>query len=273
MPEWVLLPRPDNEVVPVASPVPWAPELAFLAGQPPGATHADALAIQRFLSNGGRSRCIVPSRERSIELFGDEKRLDALLKSPLFAPGCLSLDTLRCRSLAVPLALQDGPSGTFGRPCLVIENHHTWWSFCEWNARVGVYSAVVYGSGSAFGREQVRFLIQECERWGTRDVHYFGDLDARGLQIPSIASVRALADGVRIVPAVSWIRQLLTRAEDANLPSGAPIIVSDSVLQWLPTRQQVAVRSWFARGVRIPQELVGTDSLAELKGVPSVEDD
>ncbi|HEY8376000.1 MAG TPA: hypothetical protein VIK91_05900, partial [Nannocystis sp.] len=62
----------------------WAPELAPLVTEPrirPDLLR-DLLAIQRFFAEGGRQRELVPVRERSVELFGDEKRLDDLLRSP-----------------------------------------------------------------------------------------------------------------------------------------------------------------------------------------------
>jgi len=50
----------------------------------------DDLLIQRFLREGGRSAPIVPIKERSLDLFGDEKRLDALSATSLFAEGRLT---------------------------------------------------------------------------------------------------------------------------------------------------------------------------------------
>jgi len=267
LPEWVMLSAVPATAQDAAPPIPWAPELAFMADDRLRRYRQDALAIQEFLANSGRSRPMVPSRERSVELFGDEKRLDALLKSPLFAEGRLSLDTLRCHALGVPLALERGPAGTTGQPCLVIENHHTWWSFCRWNQRVGAYSAVVYGSGSALGRGQVEFLVRQCADWQTCDIHYFGDLDPSGLRIPARAA-RQVSNGVRILPATAWIQLLLRQAEQVDLPVGRPLQVKPEDLGWLEPPEQAMVRGWFARGVRIPQELVGTDCLRELPAVP-----
>ena len=262
LPAWVELPRPRSAapVVDAAS-IPWAPELAFVPGTA-GVDLAAALAIQGFLASGGRDRVEVPSRERSVELFGDEKRLERLLRTPLFAEGRLDLGVLRCFQMAPPLVWEAGPDGSAGQPILVVENHHTWWSLCGWNARVGDHSAVVYGAGGGFGRDAAGFLVERCRAARTDTAVYFGDLDVEGLTIPWRASTRYLADtGVRLVPAVRWYAVLLARAAGRDLPVGAPLAIREDVLAWLPVGLRAEVAGWFARGVRIPQELVGTEVL------------
>ena len=156
-------------------------------------------------------------------------------------------------------------STTNGRPCLVLENHHTWWSFCRWNERVGEYSAVVYGAGGGFGREAVAFLHEHCRSWKTEVAEYFGDLDREGLTIPWRAATRfAPSDGVRLVPATRWYALLLERAEGVSLPCGPAIVVEDEVLRWLPGDLRARAQGWLDRGARLPQELVGTEQLLAL---------
>ncbi len=263
IPEWVsLVARPTPEPSLDVAAIPWAPELAFVA-MTPGLAHLDeALAIHQFLSSGGRCRPLVPMRERSVELFGDEKRLERLVRTPLFGEGRLDAGTLRCFAMAPPLVFEAGPPGTEGRPSLVLENHHTWWSFCRWNERRGEYCAVIYGAGSGFGREAVSFLHEHCQVWGTDVVEYFGDVDRDGLAIPWRAATRfAPSDGVRLVAAARWYTLLLERAEGVSLPCGPAIVVEDEVLRWLPCDLRAHVQGWLDRGVRLPQELVGTEQL------------
>lgn len=270
-PEWVLLPRPA-EPSPTADvkAVPWAPELAFVLNLPK-VEHVDALlVIQRFLASGGRNRPLVPMRERSVQLFGDEKRLDRLVRTPLFGEGRLSLHLLRCFSMAPPLAIEKGPAGSDGRPVLVVENHHTWWSFCRWNAREGEYAGVAYGAGGAFGRQSVEFLSERCREWGAPFVLYFGDLDREGLEIPLRAVQYAKQHDLRILPDRRWYARLLDRAADAPLPIGTPMAVED-VLCWLPEDLQEDVRLRFEEGVRVPQELVGAEELeSEQRTAPNI---
>src|SRR5438309_51326 len=81
---------------------------------------------------------------RSLEIFGDEKRLDQLMRgSALFGNGRLTPETLRCIIVSEPLPWTRGPNPD--GPILVIENAATWHSYCRWNAERKHFSAVVYG--------------------------------------------------------------------------------------------------------------------------------
>ncbi len=249
---------------------PWAPELSFVADMPRIEHPEELMAIQRFLAGGGRRRPIVPMRERSIQLFGDEKRLEQLRRSSLFSSERLSLETLRCAAVSPPLALEAGPPGSGGRPMLILENHHPWWSFCQWNRRHGCYSHVVYGAGAGFGAEAVRFLHAHITgadpRREAADLHYAGDLDAEGLRIPWRAAKLAEELGLRLLPAERWYRRMLEQADALEragvvLSCGEPIATGPE-LEWLPVALQEPVRRAFAAGRRIPQEVVGSEELA-----------
>jgi hypothetical protein len=108
------------------------------------------------------------------------------------------------------------------------------------------------------------FLNDHCESWQTSTAEYFGDLDREGLTIPWRASTQFAASlALRLIPAERWYRRLLTRADEVTLPSGAPIEVDPDVRRWLPEALRPAVADLFSRGIRVPQELVGSEQLAE----------
>src|SRR5262245_43185572 len=69
--------------------VKWASQLAFLTTEFVTVAPDDLLKLNRFLLNEPRTEQIIPIKERSLEIFGDEKRLDALLSTSLFRPGRL----------------------------------------------------------------------------------------------------------------------------------------------------------------------------------------
>ena len=46
----------------------------------PGVSLECLLKLQEFFADGGRDRQPVPLKERSLQIFGDEKRLDALFR-------------------------------------------------------------------------------------------------------------------------------------------------------------------------------------------------
>src|SRR6266566_5040143 len=85
-------------------------------------------AISRFL-RVRTAAPIVPSRERSLELFDDEKRLEQLARTDWFGPDRLRLEQLRCEPVAPPFAWQplgDADNRDDGSVLLAVENHTTY---------------------------------------------------------------------------------------------------------------------------------------------------
>lgn len=240
----------------------WPPELAFLAGWPSVPALDEAVLIKEFLARG-RDREPVPLRERSIEIFGDEKRLDVLASSRLFGPGRLSLELLRCFEVVPPLTWER-PSGPAPPRALVIENLHTYDSFRRWNRTRTRYAAVAYGHGNQFART-ARDLPRIVADLGLEAVEYFGDLDPRGIEIPTMAAGFLVSRGVALVPARRWYSLLLGRLGELDrfparrLPSRINRAVD---LSWLPVDLQPRVAELFACGKRLPQELVGWEALS-----------
>lgn len=265
LPQWILFAAPEVDGAPIDHrAIAWAPELASLVDEPrirPDLLR-DLLAVQRFLAAGGRQREPVPVRERSVELFGDEKRLDDLLRSRLFRRLGLDSALLRTRDVPVPIVWEPGPSESAATRLLVLENLHTYDSFRRWNAREGAYLAVVYGGGKAFAG-MLDDLARIVVDLGAFESEYFGDLDAEGLQIPA-AAARMLGD-LPLLAAERWYELLLVRGAEQNIPTVEPF-VPQSALQWLPERLQPPVSQLLGQGRRLPQELVGWDQLRQLRG-------
>lgn len=98
LPRWVRLPRSAGGPTPQerAAQIPWHPKLRF-ARRLPRLTEGELWALlrcQRFLSQMTQEEPILTARERSLRLFDDEKRLDALSRGQLFEPGRLSAGSL-----------------------------------------------------------------------------------------------------------------------------------------------------------------------------------
>lgn len=266
LPMWVLLVADHVAAQPRVDPktIAWPPELAFVASMRHVPLMADLLAIRRFLAEGGRDAAPVPLRERSLQVFDDEKRLDQLLASSLFRSGKLSLELLRCFEVAPPLVWEPGPAHAHGRSVLVVENLHTYDSFRKWNERVGEHGAVAYGHGSEF-TATVRDLPRVCAHVGAIGAEYFGDLDATGLRI----AVMACAELVRVQPerglvlsaSTRWYRELLAHeARARRSDSGARL--DEALLGWLPAELHASVERLLSKGLRLPQELIGFVQLA-----------
>jgi hypothetical protein len=260
LPRWVKLPR---ETVSAGKPdlraIPWAPELRFLATIRVFVPLVDLLKLQEFFARDGRSRPLVPIKERSLVIFSDEKRLDQLVRgSALFGDGRLTPETLRCFIVPEPLPWTAGPNPN--GPILVIENAATWHSFCRWNAERSLFSAVVYGCGSRFvdGIRSLNDIFAALN--GPRRVFYFGDLDPQGLLIPHEASARAQAASLPAVEPHLWsYRELLKLGEGRGQPwEGEP--PASTLCDWLGECAK-PVRQLFAANQRLAQEHVGWEFL------------
>jgi hypothetical protein len=271
LPAWVELDRPGelSEPLPVdPESFAWAPELRFAYTVHDARQLRVLLRVQQFLADGGRQRSMIPVKERSVELFGREKRLEMIKNSALFLPGRLSLELLRCFSAPPPIVWESSPAVGKPRPVLVLENHSTYHSFSRWNQESRVFTAVVYGSGDALKTSAIGLVeVVRSLSWDGR-LFYFGDIDPEGLLIPLAAS--ATLSTVEMPPLTAHqgcYQRLLDRAAHVSLPSGAKLDLSADCQAWLGKELASKVGNWFERGIRLPQELVGWDQLNENEGI------
>lgn len=235
----------------------WVPELAFLADLKSLSAPGDLLAINRFLQDGGRARPPVPVKERSVEIFGDEKRLDALAATSLFQRGPLSLELVRAFVVPEPLGWRMGP-GPEGR-LLAVENAATWDSFSRWNRQAAVWSAVIYGAGHRF-IDGIMFL-PEIAQGPIARIDYFGDIDPEGLRIPQLAGARGAGLGLpQPLPLAPAYRHLLDNGRPATLSPGP---LDPEICLWLGDALAPRALSLFRAGQRIAQEHLGWEALSD----------
>lgn len=245
----------------IALPADLRPELARATElERPRSDEIDILrAVNDFLRDFDPPRPAVPLRERSLEIFGDEKRLETLLGRRLFTTGILSLDLLACYEVHPPFVYQrvsDEPTA------LVIENHHTYDSvrrLLERDPRgIGV---VAYGAGRAFCAS-VTYLADLDP--AVKQAFYFGDLDAAGLSIAQgAAEVSERAGGPQLEPATGLYRAALATGRRRT---GAGITEARAweLVAWLPPDLREAAAGVLTAGLWIPQEAVGLEILAGL---------
>ena len=254
------VPPSDEEAMRIRE-FPWEPALAFLRDSRLNIPFADLCKLNNFVKAGMLLRDIIPIKERSLQIFGDEKRLDCLLNASLFRAGRLDIkNDLRCEVVGEPLPWKRGPIEAAHQPIIVIENAATWHSYCRWNAEQKLFSAVIYGCGNRFV-DGVRYLGEVfAELGGSRRIFYFGDLDPQGLLIPQEASSRALAAGWPAIEAHQWsYSQLLTLGAGRGQASECEP-ASSALCDWLGDYAD-PVRKLFTAGERLAQEHVGWDFL------------
>lgn len=236
----------------------WANQLDFLRTTRVFVPFDDLRSLDEYLKARERNPFELPIKERSIEIFGDEKRLDELYRgSLLFRNGHLTLTDLDCYLVAEPLAWVRGRLST--GPVIVLENAATWDSFRRWDKERPRFSAIVYGGGERF-RDGVRRMDEVFEELGgQRPIVYFGDLDAMGLRIPRLASRVAVSlNYPAIRPEFECYASLIEIAQSVKLVGAAQLEAerpSSEDLDWLEALNRPAEALIVERG-RVAQELL-----------------
>jgi hypothetical protein len=251
------LPRGRSETAATA----WVPELSFAASERHRAT-LDALhAINDWLKrNRGRPLPSVPVPERSLEIFGDEKRLDGLTEGESLFGGRLRLADLACARL--PPFLIWHPSRSASALVLVVENAAAFDSFRRFNERAGLWRAVVWGAGNAFRRHHAG-LNDIFAATGAGRALYFGDLDPRGVEI--LAAVMRERGDLR--PHRRLYAALMARRMVRHEP-GASVLAdrcSAALRAHLPDLAEAVLALW-RDGMVLPQEGYGAQALVDDPG-------
>lgn len=239
----------------------WRPELAAVLSLSPPPTPAEQRILRqvnRWLADHGNSAPPCGSRERSLELFGDEKLLDERLRyGRLFATGLLSYELLCTRRIAPGLvceAIGEAPA------VLVVENTDTFRSLADVLAKMTAppVGLVAWGAGAAFE--------QSCEALRTLEVagqlveraFYFGDIDPSGLRIPARAA--QLVAPLPLLPARPLYALLLDRdrrgtGRERLGESG------EQHLAWLGEPLAARARAVIEAGARLAQEALTAEVL------------
>lgn len=219
-------------------------------------------ADQRFLAtiNAWLSRrrgVAVPLRERSLEIFGDEKLLETRVSGPLFAPGRLTLDVLQTYLCWPPVQRTDFGEGTW----LIVENFTTYHSISRRAAELGFGGQIIWGAGTGV---TTRLAALATEHQPPPRIVYFGDVDAGGFRIARSAAARAEALSLPPVMAAKGLYRLSLQHGEAK-PVANARAVNPALAQWadawLGTPLSESVTELLTARKRIVQETVGTELL------------
>jgi hypothetical protein len=239
-------------------PIVWHPALTWVPSA--GLTRPQAATMQRVNDwlHDSRDPLVVPARERSLQVFGDEKMLDRLAGSALFGPGRLTMELLRCRRVSPRLHCE--PAGD-GDLLLVVENSDTFDSLLTVLRDRGGHQVGLVGWGAGTGFEASVLSIAGLER-PIAEVRYFGDLDENGLRIPASATILAQGAGLPAVsPATGLYAAMLRLAHRQAGQRKVPIEAAADLSTWLdPAHRETAVKLLSA-GERLAQEAVGLSYL------------
>ncbi|WP_435124084.1 hypothetical protein [Micromonospora tulbaghiae] len=241
----------------------WAPQW-MRAARPPAGLREAAVEINRWLqATLGTAPGRVAREERSLHIFGDEKRLAHLADGALFAPGRLTLEDLACDAPAGHLRVaRFAPAG----PVLVLENKSTFDS--AWRAIRACaeppYAAILFGSGDAVGT-LVQDLTVLDDLVGVRPTTclYAGDVDVAGIEAAHLFTDKAATAGLETAMAARlW--DAVARAEPTGEDTTAePSRAADALVTAESLHLPEAVLQRLRERVRVPQERIDRLALAD----------
>lgn len=257
LPRFVILPRPAADARP-RRPVVWHPALSWVPQNRLTSAQMDTLEQVNHWLYENRETLVVPSRERSLEIFGDEKALDRLVLTSLFGPERLDLELLLCRRVVPRLHCESAGGGDL---LLVIENSDTFDSVLSVLRDRDDHLVGLVGWGAGTGFEASALSISRLGR-PIAAVRYFGDLDENGLRIPMNAAALTQNEGLpTVTPAMGLYAALLrhgTPQPGQRKPSTEAVA---NLVSWLPSVHRVAAQRLLLSGDRMAQEAVGLSHL------------
>lgn len=239
----------------------WVPELAFCSELINVKRIMKAIEINKFLQSNNKALQAVPFRERALQIFGDEKALDSEIKDNALFDGHLPLSVIGAFELGPPMIFQ--ASGERSLPILIVENYHTYWSLCKWNATARRYSVVVFGGGREINKVPKGLMLLQTE-FDAGNFEYFGDIDYEGLRI---AAKLSASFGCKnpVLPAkdfYDWLLKHGIRRAKKSEPMNNETFQRS--LRWLDgIALQYGITQLFREDKWIPQESLGMEGLLQ----------
>jgi hypothetical protein len=215
---------------------------------------------------------------RSLQLTVGEKKLERLMRGPLFQPGRLTRAMLNCTSDVTPLFHHLIGSKPVA---LVFENKAAFYVALSVLQSLPnpPYGVLAFGAGNSF-QDSIRYFhdIQQSKPYqqqiGTplERIEYLGDLDWAGLKIALGAQKRAQTENLPpLIPARGLHRVLLEACLEPtiNKPDGIlddkpDRVPSEEALLWLPQDVQAEARRILERKNRVPEEMIPAAALERL---------
>ncbi len=261
VPRFVTVLRPPAAAAPERDVV-WHSALAWAAEAGLTTAQREQLARVNEWLFRARPQMIVPLRERSLEILGDEKALDALLAAKACQDRGLSPETLRARRVVPRLYTERIGNGSL---LLAVENSDTFDSLVRaLEAAPGDVGVLGWGAGAGF-EASVLSIPRLAEQ--VTGIRYFGDLDQAGLRIPANADRLARVSGLPPVRPATRLYDALLRL--GTRQPGQPPVAPDAaaeLTEWLAPRQRAAVAALLRGGQRMAQEAVGAEYLTSTSG-------
>ncbi len=249
--------------------VAWHPRIAWVLDLPK--LPANQEAFMRRLNEALIDQSLaqrVPFKYRSLQLTANEKELESLLGTSLFAANRLRLEDLNCDRETLPL-----PWHRVGKSSrvLIFENPGPFHVAREVLAKIPDprYGIVACGGGNSVTKSIAYLKTIDP---AVTHIHYVGDLDLPGLSIALRAQAAAAAAGLPKVEPAGELHQLML---DQRSAFGQPLgwtyaeepleaTTAEDALRFLDPRQREQSRPMITAGRRVPEEVLGPAELARV---------
>lgn len=201
---------------------------------------------------------------RSLQLTGDEKRLEALYHTSIFGPGCLTLSMLGCETDVLPIVTERfSPAPTM----LIFENATPFMVARTVMARLSdpAIGRLAYGAGKQVLKSSPYFGMIDPP---LKEVYYIGDLDAEGVQTG--AALARQSTFVPVLPATKFHLAMLESASQLGAYGGWPVKenqptqIPEDVIAFLGPEIRERVCGMIEHKKRIPEEVLSMDSMGQL---------
>jgi hypothetical protein len=222
---------------------------------------------------------LVPTKELSLEIFGNEKYIDDKRTGETLYNGRLNLKDIGCHIVVPPLVydqpLEDNKRITISKdnkPVIILENYASYWSFKAVNSNEDSpkYSAICFGDGKYFFKQHLE-MDKEILGLEKKDIFYLGDIDPDGILIPTgINNIRASAGAKTFKPSLHYYRLMLEHGQEQdnqgkNIAEDRKKDAIFAVQTWFSEDPHLADRiiDVISRNQRIPQECIGLKLLQQ----------
>jgi len=262
LPSWVTIKVTKSATRIIPTDYDWHPKLASFIDNLNIKQKEAAFLISEYLKqngNKGKFEFLIPRRERSLKIFNDEKRLDSLSNKGKILSGNLSLEDLGCYDVGWPMPYKQPSKPCPNKPFLIVENHHTFESFTKWNEISRHYSGIGYGAGEAFSTLESDRIEGIVEPLNASVIHYFGDIDPKGISIPARVNKARIEKGLQpILPAINLYVWLLKNGIQRPILKGKQ---HKYITGWLPEYLEEKIDQLFSEDKWLPQEALGITEL------------
>ncbi len=262
LPSWIMINLIESTTSIIPKAYAWHPKLAPFVDNLNLKQKEVAFKISEYLKHNtdkGKFEFLIPRRERSLKIFKDEKRLDSLSNKGHLLSNNLSLEELGCYDVNWPIPYKQPSTPCPNKAFLIIENHHTFASFCKWNETARHYSGIGYGAGEAFSSLENDSIEEIISLLNASEIKYFGDIDPKGISIPARVNQARIAKAMLpILPEIELYEWLLENGIKRSLLKGKQ---SSYLTGWLSESIEEKIKQLFAENIWFPQEALGYEEL------------